>query len=60
MVLHGSDEADQRHEEQEHPHSDDSAHHLEAGHQAEPLPPRSDANHQQTHHLEMEGRTDRQ
>lgn len=57
-MLHGADEADQRHEEQEYAHSNDSAHHLEAGHQAKPLPPRSDADHQQTHHLEREGRID--
>ena len=50
-MLHGADEAGQGHEEQEDPHPDDAAHHLEAGHQAEPLPPRGDPDHQQAHHL---------
>lgn len=52
VVLHGPNEAGQGHEEEEDSHTDDASNHLETGHQTEPLPPRCDADHQQTHHLQ--------
>ncbi len=51
VMLHGPDEAGQGHEEEEHAHTDDASHHLKTGDQTKPLPPRSNANHQQAHHL---------
>lgn len=51
-MLHGPNEAGQGHKEEEDAHTDDASHHLETGDQAEPLPPRCDANHQQAHHLQ--------
>lgn len=50
VVLHGPDEACQGHEEEENSNTNDASHHLETGHQTEPLPPCCDAYHQQTHH----------
>lgn len=50
VVLHGPDESGKSHEEEEDPHADDAPDHLETGDQTEPLPPRRDADHQQTHH----------
>lgn len=50
VVLHGPDESGQRHEEEEDPHSDQARHHLETGHQPQPLPPGRDAHQQQAHH----------
>lgn len=52
VMLHGPDEAGQRHKEEEDAHTDDASHHLETGDQTEPLPPRCDADHQQAHHLQ--------
>lgn len=52
VMLHGPDEAGQGHKEEEDAHADDASHHLKTGDQAEPLPPRCDANHQQAHHLQ--------
>lgn len=51
-MLHRTNEACQSHKEEKDAHTDDASHHLETGHQTEPLPPCCDADHQQTHHLQ--------
>jgi len=51
VVLHGTNKSSKGNKEEEDPHSNDATHHLEARHQPKTLPPGSDANHQQAHHL---------
>ncbi len=51
VVLHGTAEPHEGHQEQEGAHADDPRHHPDAGDQVEPFPPRCHANQQQTHQL---------
>lgn len=51
VVLQGAAQPHEGHQEEEGAHADDSRHHIDAGHQAEPLPPGCHSNQQQAHQL---------
>lgn len=51
LVLQGAAKPHQGHQQQEDAHADDRRHHADAGDQAEPFPPGSHPDQQQTHHL---------
>lgn len=51
VVLQGTAQPHEGHQEQKDAHADDPRHHIDAGDQAEPFPPGCHANQQQTHQL---------
>lgn len=55
VVLYGSNESSQCHEEQKDSNANDAPNYLETRDKAKPLSPGSDADHQHTHHLQEEG-----
>lgn len=55
VVLQGTANPHQGHQEEEAAHADDPGHHPDAGDQAEPFPPGCHADQEQTHQLEREG-----